>query len=134
MLQTCTIPNISVEVMGFGAPAGGVLCNELLRPTHQYDPSSGITRSSIIQQLSLLVGFLDWVKPSSANGDLCNSCKTVTQHVLDHALNAPGSTTDTTVDSLDLDISSNVNDFFNFELLDTFDWLRSDIGSSQESV
>ncbi|KAI1260230.1 hypothetical protein F5Y18DRAFT_405977 [Xylariaceae sp. FL1019] len=43
-------------IMAFGVPAGGILCQELLKPTVLNDPR--ITRSTIIQKLSLLVGFL----------------------------------------------------------------------------
>lgn len=81
--------------MSYGAPGGGVLCMELLNPTlprpiPYLSPSSPrITRSAIIQQLSLLVGFLGWVGPSAPNADLTASCKTVIQSVLDHTLNGP---------------------------------------------
>lgn len=84
------------------------------------DPS--LSRSSIIQQLSLLVGFLDWVTPSAPNGDLCTDSKTVIQRVLDHHLNSladPGRVAE------ELDWGLNQPDF-NFELLDTFDWMRTD--------
>ncbi|KUI62438.1 hypothetical protein VP1G_09553 [Cytospora mali] len=127
-------------VMAYAAPAGGILCNELLRPTQQHSDVAGPTRSSTIQQLSLLNGFLDWVSPSAPNGDLCSSCKVVIQHVLDHVLNAPqqgheNADTDNAFD-LNLDLSSDIdtiNGFFNFDLLDTYDWLRPEMLSSQHS-
>ncbi|KAM0323849.1 hypothetical protein ACHAQA_008427 [Verticillium albo-atrum] len=110
-------------VMAFAAPGGGILCLELLKPTlrgtHPENPS--IDRSRIVQKLSLLVGFLDWVGDEAPNGDLCAHCKTVVQHVLDQTLNpppegAPG------LEMADWDFSTQMD--FNFELLDTFDWLR----------
>lgn len=111
--------------MAHAAPAGGILCLELLNPTftgkHPKDPR--ITRSSIIQNLSLLVGFLDWVRPSAPNGDLCMDCKVIIQRVLDHTLNG-------SVDghspraSLAYDFPEPLD--FNFELLDTFDWLHTE--------
>ncbi|KAF7547053.1 hypothetical protein G7046_g9132 [Stylonectria norvegica] len=115
-------------LMAYAAPGGGILCLELLRPTfHGTHPkSSKLTRSSIIQQLSLLVGFLDWVRPLAPNGGLCADCKAIIQGVLDHNLNTvPGS--GGAVDSFDWNFTTQPD--FNFDLLDTFDWLRTDMGS-----
>lgn len=77
-------------VLNFGASGGGILCMELLRPSffggaHPRNPA--ITRSSIIQQLSLLVGFLEWVSPRTSNSGMCLTCRSIIQRVLDHALN-----------------------------------------------
>lgn len=127
--------------MAYAAPAGGILCNELLGPPQQHSQVAGVTRSSIIQHLSLLNGFLDWVSPLSPNGDLCGSCQMVIQHVLDHALNAPPQGTLNAPDAestfdFNLDLSSDIdaiNGYFNFDLLDTYDWLRPDIPSCQHS-
>lgn len=124
--------------MAYAAPAGGILCNELLNPTLHLTPALGVTKSGIIQQLSLLVGFLDWVSPSAPNGALCTSCKAVIQHVLDQALNGlpvnlsanPG--TEPPFD-FNYDVGAGMGGFFNFDLLDTFEWLRPDLSSSQQS-
>ncbi|RGP70051.1 hypothetical protein FSPOR_4343 [Fusarium sporotrichioides] len=49
-------------LMAFAVPGGGILCQELLQPTFQgrHPKDSRLSRSSIVQNLSLLVGFLDW--------------------------------------------------------------------------
>ncbi|RYP53083.1 hypothetical protein DL768_001860 [Monosporascus sp. mg162] len=113
-------------VMGYAVPAGGILSMELLRPTlpngQHSDPR--ISRSSIIQKLSLLVGFLDWVNPSAPNGDLCSECKSVIQRVLDQTLNNTSSTNDFAdgMEPAGWDLPTQLD--FNFDLLDTFDWLR----------
>lgn len=127
------------QVMAYAAPAGGVLCNELLKPTIQLNSVPSVSKSGIIQQLSLLIGFLDWVSPSAPNGDLCRSCKAVIQHVLDQALNGPpvdpsNNNTATADQALDLglDLGTDMGAFFNFDLLDTFEWLRPDMGASQQ--
>ncbi|KAL7796084.1 hypothetical protein V8C37DRAFT_373083 [Trichoderma ceciliae] len=117
--------NFEWLLMAHAAPAGGILCLELLNPTftgnHPREPR--ITRSSIIQNLSLLVGFLDWVRPSAPNGDLCVDCKVIIQRVLDHTLN--GSVDDDSPwAALAFDFPEPLD--FNFELLDTFDWLHTD--------
>lgn len=111
--------------MAYAAPGGGILCLELLRPTFNgtHPKSPKLSRSSIVQQLSLLIGFLDWVRPSAPNSDLCEDCKAIIQRVLDHNLN-------TTIDgggaleTLDWNFPTQLD--FNFDLLDTFDWLRAD--------
>ncbi|KAF7551269.1 hypothetical protein G7Z17_g5125 [Cylindrodendrum hubeiense] len=108
-------------LMAYAAPGGGILCLELLRPTfHGIHPESPkLSRSSIIQQLSLLIGFLDWVRPSAPNADLCADCKAIIQGVLDHNLNVAGG--EGALETLDWE---GLQLDFNFDLLDTFDWLR----------
>ncbi|KAJ0158812.1 hypothetical protein CTA2_10860, partial [Colletotrichum tanaceti] len=95
--------------MAYAAPGGGILCQELLQPT--VTASSGqaggaaaaavtdrngkpITRSGIVQVLSLLLGFLKWISPREASGGICAGCRDIVQRVLDEALNGnvgPGS-------------------------------------------
>ena len=112
--------------MAYAAPASGILCLELLRPsfqnTHPRDRS--ISRSTIIQSLSLLVGCLDQIHSTAPNGMLCANCKRIVQYVLDYRLNA---TTETgfNLDSFDWDVPTQVE--FDFALLDTFDWLHEDM-------
>ncbi|KAI1822221.1 hypothetical protein F4861DRAFT_532402 [Xylaria intraflava] len=115
-------------LMAYGVPAGGILCQELLKPTLHGDPR--ITRSSLIQKLSLLVGFLDWVKPTAPNGDLCYKCKTIIQHVLDQALNASATGYESADGAMfDWDFAAHVD--FDFDLLNTFDWARAEGPSIQ---
>jgi hypothetical protein len=80
----------------------------------------------MIQQLSLLVGFLDWVSPTAPNSNICKSVKEVISRVLDQTLNMANSA----APALDLNwepgLSTELNDIFNFDLLDTFNWVRPD--------
>jgi len=115
--------------MAYGAPAGGILCKELLQghtlqngSSHPEDPQ--ITRSSIIQKLSLLVAFLDWVDPNAPNADLCKSCKTAIELMLNHALNNVGN-----LEAL-FGQGQAVFEFtggpeFDFDLMDSFDWFMT---------
>ncbi|KAI1210121.1 uncharacterized protein F4807DRAFT_423881 [Annulohypoxylon truncatum] len=120
-------------VMAYAVPAGGILCLELLKPTLHIRPhiDPRITRANIIQKLTLLVAFLEWVSPSGSgpNGDLCSDAKSVIQRVLDQTLNAASSVYEPPV--FEWDFSTQVD--FNFDLLDTFDWNRPDFPSSQQS-
>ncbi|KAK2032885.1 fungal-specific transcription factor domain-containing protein [Colletotrichum zoysiae] len=138
----CAHSDFEWLVMAYAAPGGGILCLELLKPTlhggnHPQNPK--LTRSSIIQKLSLLVGFLDWVSPTAPNGDLCADCKCIIQRVLDQALNGPAASASSAVDggfpaaldAMDWDFYTQPD--FNFDLLDTYDWLRPEFPSSQQS-
>ncbi|KFA46891.1 hypothetical protein S40293_03619 [Stachybotrys chartarum IBT 40293] len=128
-------------VMNYAAPGGGILSMELLRPTfsgphHPRNPN--LTRSAIIQRLSLLVAFLGWVGPDAAHADLCVNCQNVIQHVLDHTLNNGGAQAMPQDAAQTHQQQQAVNDAtmgefmdgegFNFglDLLDTFSWLRTD--------
>lgn len=142
--------------MGYAAPAGGILCMELLKPTLPRPGSSnssshpGLTRAAIVQKLSLLLGFLDWIKPTAPNGDLCRECKVVIERVLDHTLNnnndASPMKTSGGNDNGELLAAPAAEPLlgwgeplpaaldFNFDLLDTFDWLRSDVNTFQDDA
>ncbi|KZL86098.1 fungal specific transcription factor [Colletotrichum incanum] len=117
-------------VMSYAAPGGGILCLELLQPAVTINGTgvaatdskgNAITRSSIVQVLSLLVGFLKWVSPQEVNGGICVGCRSIVQRVLDEALNM-GPRGNPTVDGTDWDFSAQLD--FNFDLLDTFEWMR----------
>lgn len=119
--------------MSYAAPGGGILCMELLKPTftgpHPKNPT--VSRSTLVQQLSLLVGFLGWVSPDAPNAELCANCRTVIQHVLDHTLNAAaaggGGVLEHRSEPLEALEQFDANQLnFNMDLLDTFDWLRAD--------
>ncbi len=127
-------------VMSYAAPAGGVLCLELMEPTPMDPMMAGdarptderLSRSSLIQNLSLLVGFLGWVAPRAPNGDMCRSVKGIIQRVLDVTLNNRAGIPASARRSKDLEwdgLNADMNHvFFNFELMDTFGWLRPEMG------
>jgi hypothetical protein len=66
------------------------------------------------------------VEPSAPNSNLCHECKSVIQRVLDQTLNPVPPEGHAMPDVLDWDFSSTQLDF-NFDLMDTFDWMRPDI-------
>ncbi|KAF3014210.1 hypothetical protein E8E14_007763 [Neopestalotiopsis sp. 37M] len=112
------------DVLVYGAPAAGILCLELLRPTipRLHPKNNEVSRSNIIQQLSLLVALLDWVNPSAPNRDLCVDSRTIIQRVLDHHLNFG---TDVTMAHAPMDWGPVSVPDFSFDLINTFDWVRS---------
>ncbi|KAI2603161.1 uncharacterized protein GGS25DRAFT_526202 [Hypoxylon fragiforme] len=138
-LVTLTLPRFAAFrndaewlVMAYAVPAGGILCLELLKPSlHVKFPNDPkITRSNIIQKLSLLVAYLDWVGPSGVNGALCSDAKSIIQRVLDQTLNAASSVYEQPT-VFEWDPPTQLD--FNFDLLDTFNWNRPDFPSSQQS-
>ncbi|KAJ3497072.1 hypothetical protein NLG97_g2177 [Lecanicillium saksenae] len=111
--------NLEWLMLSYGAPAAGIMCQEALgEGEHSRDPN--ISRSTIIQQLSLLIGFFDWVRPSAPNAKLCANCRGIIQRVLDQCLNPVVQPVVPTFPIWNLGEQPD----FNFELMDTFDWLR----------
>ena len=132
-------------VMSYAAPAGGIMCMELLRRGKPggMDDERGISKSEIIQQLSLFIGFLDWAGSNAPSGELCFSVKAVVRKVLDDSLNGVVAETldageggevgvedGTAMEDVGLNTEGSGmegwDDLFSFELLDTFEWLRAD--------
>ena len=81
-----------------------------------------MTRSDIIQQLTLLVAFLDWIDPSAPSGHLTSGCKIVIQRTLNQILNV-STQGDQPLEAMNWDFCPQPD--ANFELFDTFDWLAS---------
>jgi hypothetical protein len=77
--------------MVYGVPSAGVLCVELLK---QMKATPGtyalhIPRSEIVQNLSLLIGFFEWVRPAAGNYKLCGRMRHIIKRILDQILNPP---------------------------------------------
>jgi len=110
-------------------PAAGLLCVELLRNAQAPTSQSILPISDTIQNLSLLIGFLDWVKPSAPNSRLCYRIRDIIRKVLDQVLDSPFPDRPEEVAGWDAgsEIDFNLSDFddyVNFDLLDTFDWVN----------
>jgi len=77
-------------LMCWGIPSSGVLCVELLKQTKQPQGTQHmlrIPRSDIVQNLSLLIGFLEWIKPSAGNYQLCGRMRQIIKRILDQIIN-----------------------------------------------
>ncbi|KAF5694715.1 hypothetical protein FDENT_843 [Fusarium denticulatum] len=84
----------NAQIMGYATLAGAVLCMELIDPAPVMMPAhdsiiAGETysRSSIIQQLSLLLGYLKNSCPSQTHCSVAHNVRGVIKKVLDHILN-----------------------------------------------
>ena len=114
----------------FTSPAAGILCLELPRPyTEEMDGKTelqGISRSDLIQNLSLLSSFLGWIEPLVPGRKMTVTfVQRVIQRVLDQTLNHQIQPSDLELDTMDwgAELGIDINDF-SFDLLDTFDWMR----------
>jgi hypothetical protein len=77
-------------LMCWGVPSSGVLCVELLKQMKQPPGTSHVPilpRSEIVQNLSLLIGFLEWVRPAAGNFQLCGRMRQIIKRILDQILN-----------------------------------------------
>jgi hypothetical protein len=117
-------------VFGFASPAAGILCLELLRPYAGNIDSGpalpGVSKSDLIQNLSLLNGFLGWIEPLMPGRRLTGSfVQRVIQRVLDQTLNHPIESAARSISTMDwgAEMGLDMNEL-SFDLLDTFDWMR----------
>ncbi|RDW92003.1 hypothetical protein BP5796_01397 [Coleophoma crateriformis] len=121
-------------LMCFGVPASGVLCVELLRRIKQPKETAHlppIARSEIVQKLSLLIGFLEWVRPAAGNYQLCSRMRQIIKRILDQILNPtpvalpqPETESQTAVEPFD-DTPLASTPFSYDDGLDNLDWLNS---------
>ncbi|KAH7304077.1 hypothetical protein B0I35DRAFT_484749 [Stachybotrys elegans] len=115
--------NFGWVVLLYAAPGAGILCQELRRPSLGHFHPKQLSRSNIVQQLSLLIGFFSWFPSDVPNWELVKSCRIIIERVLDLELN--GDLHDAEMDPGDWGVLDQPD--FNFDLLDTFDWVRTDV-------
>ncbi|OJJ98281.1 hypothetical protein ASPACDRAFT_1871775 [Aspergillus aculeatus ATCC 16872] len=116
--------------MSYGAPCSGILCLELLRQaSHPQAYNLDLPRSATIQNLSLFVAFLDWLKPCGSDISAKTQIKSILQRSLDRILAMPASLCSpaTAMDNFGM------HDFIgaeypHLELLNTFNWVDWDGG------
>ena len=118
--------------MCYAAPAGAVLCMELVNPSPVDVMSEGGTvagetysRSSIIQQLSMLVGFLNSLDISEPDSLITSSARTVLKKVLDFLLNDTGRP-QALVEPTSFNFTMSWDHFAQFNSLDDLSWLSQD--------
>lgn len=73
--------------MCYGMPSIGILCTHFLKQVNNpTEVEVNLPRSEIIQNLSMVIGFLDWVRPAAGNYGLCRRMSRVIRRVLDQIL------------------------------------------------
>jgi hypothetical protein len=72
------------EIMSYGMPSIGILCTALLRQVkHPEKIEVKLPVSEIVQNLSLMISFLDWIRPTAGNYKLCRPLSRVIRRVHD---------------------------------------------------
>jgi hypothetical protein len=110
--------------MCYGMPSIGILCVELLKQVKQ--PSQievKLPVSDIVQNLSLLISFLEWVCPTAGNYKLCRPLSRVIRRVLDQ-LFEPASV-EAPLENESTQQVDMLNDAWPLDDLDDLDWLNS---------
>lgn len=96
---------------------------ELLRQAREPEEQEPkLPRSEIVQNLSLMIGFLNWVKPTAGNYKLCRRMSQVIKRVLDQFFDTNVEKTQDKQDLLTPDFST---DDWPIEGLDDLEWLNS---------
>jgi len=81
-----------MQLVYHAMPCASVLILELLRQTEQPQPQQRITisRSTLIQDLSVLISCCDWLtEPDQQNYSLCKRAQSIFSRSLDRILNGP---------------------------------------------
>lgn len=68
----CAESNVAIQIVYHGIPSAAILSVELLKQSKSpQDWRVSLPRSEIIQNLSIFIGALEWVRPSEGNYTLC---------------------------------------------------------------
>ena len=90
---------------------------------HPRDLHLKLPRSEVVQNLSILTGFLDWVRPLAGNYHICGRMRQIIKKILDQILDPPSGTEPPETPAFgSVDFEA---DFGMFENLDDLDWLNS---------
>ncbi|PYH66941.1 transcription factor [Aspergillus vadensis CBS 113365] len=111
--------------MSYAVPGSGILCLELLRQSSSPETYTlDLPRSDIIQNLSVLVAFLDWLRPSESDIAAKAQIKGILQRSLDRILSMPASlhSPTTALDALPEFVGADPH----LDLLNTFAWVDWD--------
>ena len=79
-----------MQLVFYAMPCASVLILELLRQTEQPRQPVTISRSTLIQDLSVLISCCDWLtEPDQQNYSLCKRAQSIFSRSLDRILNGP---------------------------------------------
>lgn len=79
-----------MQLVYHAMPCASVLILELLRQTEQPQQQITINRSTLIQDLSVLISCCDWLtEPDQQNYSLCKRAQSIFSRSLDRILNGP---------------------------------------------
>jgi hypothetical protein len=80
----------TVQIVFHAMPCASVLILELMRQVDQPQQRIPISRSTLIQDLSVLISCCDWLtEPGQQNYSLCKRAQSIFSRSMDRILNAP---------------------------------------------
>jgi len=115
--------------MTFGMPSIGVLCTALVSQvrnpsSHAQPADTKLPVSEIVQNLSLMIGFLNWVKPTAGNYALCRKMSQVVKRILDQVLEDQENAKESEVQMLTPDFEWTGDGVDDLEWLNSIDWTQ----------
>ncbi|UKZ86535.1 uncharacterized protein TrAFT101_002359 [Trichoderma asperellum] len=112
-------------ITGYAVPAAVTLCKNLLLAHYKGSSMSSAPVSAIIQQLSLLGAFIEWLMLRVPCTDRCIKTRSLILQVLDQVLNnPPHTTTGIFQDRISRRSASHIVHPDELEDIDTFNWLK----------
>lgn len=112
-------------ITGYAAPAAVTLCKILLLTQEKGSSISSAPISAIIQQLSLLGAFIEWLMLRVPCTSRCSKIRSLIMGVLDQVLNnPPHATTGIFQDTRPRISASHVIHHYDLNDIDTFNWLE----------
>ena len=105
-------------------PSVGILCTEVLKQVkHPDEAGVNLPVSEIVQNLSLMIGFLDWIRPSAGNYKLCHPLARIIRRVLDQLVEPAA--VEVPREKGSLQQLEATDDFWRLDNMDDLDWLNS---------
>ncbi|KAL7920316.1 hypothetical protein ACQKWADRAFT_322217 [Trichoderma austrokoningii] len=112
-------------IIGYAVPAAVTLCKTLLLAHDKSSSTSSTPTSAIIQQLSLLNAFIEWLMLRAPCSSQCSKTKNLIARVLDQVLNNSSyTTTDIVQDTRSQRSASRMVHTYDLNEIDTFNWLQ----------
>lgn len=80
----------ALQAVCYGILAAGVLCVELLKQAKTpHESTLRFSRSTLIKELTMFTGFLDWIRLTDGNYLLCGKLSKVVRRIVDYVLEPP---------------------------------------------
>jgi len=113
--------------MCYGMPSTGILCTELLKQAKQpNEVDVNMSTSEVVHNLSLMIAFLEWIKPTAGNYKLCRRMSQVIRRVLDQLFAPAGPVPKQKTKNSDIALTQDpAMDVLSFNDLDDFEWLSN---------
>ena len=112
-------------IMSYGMPSIGLLCTQLLKQVkHPEQAEIKLPISEIVQNLSLMISFLEWIRPTAGSYKLCQPLSKVIRRVIDQLLEPASANVDVQHDQ-SMPQNGFEENVWPLDGMDDLDWLNS---------